>query len=348
MRCRVGILTVALVILATGCSGEEPAAEPTAPPAPTAPTPSPTLDASTCEPELPTSLSADWPTHQAASEDFSFSYPAEWEDLTGQVTYEADEVISEDTLVEAGADPNAQIVADLVRDPSGEVNVTVLQVEGVAVSTAVAYERQATRLEELPAVDEVIGTDISACAGGEPALGLDFLFTERRADTGEEGTFYQRNFFFVHEGTFYATQTLAVEQSAGAILDEVLRTWQWSTDSAETTSGATIAEAATTAEIDSGAEAPDPSTFTSEFAQDVDVIYVVYRLEEGAGGEVQVTWTHEGETVDESSRTLPSDGTWAYEGFEPPPGGHDPGQYEITLTVVGTSDTTVLSFVIKK
>lgn len=112
------------------------------------------------------------------------------------------------------------------------------------------------------------------------------------------------------------------------------------------TSEGALAEAATTAEIDSAAEAPDPSTFTSEFESDVGVIYVVYRLEEGAGGDVQVTWTHEGVTVNESSRTLPSDGTWAYEGFQAASEGFDPGDYEITLTVLGSGDSRVLTFVV--
>jgi hypothetical protein len=347
MRRNLGILLIALVMAAAACGGEDepPSASEVVPPTTEAPSPSPSLASTTCEVEPATSLSATWQTHQGQDGGFSFSYPENWEDLTGQVTYEADELISEDTLTEAGLDPNAQVPADLVRDPSGEVNLTVVMVEGVATSTDVAYQRQATRVEELPAVEQVLGTELAACAGGEPALGIDFLFTAPRADTGEEQTFYQRSYFFVHESTLYATQILAVDMEDGEILEEAIRTWQWA-DVTEEPSGATLAEAATTAEIDPGADAPDPSTFSSTFTSDVPVIYVVYRLAEGVGGDVETTWAREGETVYETTRTLPSDGTWAYEGLQAPAGGHQPGEYEVTLTVVDTGETKVLQFTV--
>jgi hypothetical protein len=347
MRRNLQVLLIALVVATATCGGEdEPPAPATVPPTTAAPSPSPTLVATTCEVEPATSLSATWQTHQGQDGGFSFSYPGNWEDLTGQVTYEADELISEDTLTEAGLDPNAQVPADLVRDPSGEVNLTVVQVEGVATSTDVAYQRQATRVEELPAVEQLLGTELAACAGGEPALGIDFLFTAPRADTGEEQTFYQRSYFFVHESTLYATQILAVDMEDGEILEEAIRTWQWSDAVTGAPAGAALAEAATTAEIDPGADAPDPSTYSSTFTSDVPIIYVVYRLEEGVGGDVETTWTREGETVYESSRTLPSDGTWAYEGLQAPAGGHELGAYEVTLTVVDTGETKVLQFTV--
>ena len=109
-------------------------------------------------------------------------------------------------------------------------------------------------------------------------------------------------------------------------------------------SEARIQQAATTAEIDPNADAPDPTTYQQRFDASVEVIYVVYRLEEGVGGDVLVTWTRDGTTVNESTRTLPSDGGWAYEGYPAPTGGYDPGQYEITLQVVGGGDPTLLQF----
>jgi hypothetical protein len=111
------------------------------------------------------------------------------------------------------------------------------------------------------------------------------------------------------------------------------------------TSDATIAEAATTASIDSSADTPDAATYQQRFDASTEVIYVVYHLQPGAGGDVQTTWTHNGTTVNESTRTLPSDGGWAYEGYPAPSGGFDPGQYEIALTVVGgTGSPTILQF----
>lgn len=347
MRRNLQVSLITFVMATAACGGgDEPPPPQAAPSTTAAPSPSPTLVDTTCEVEPATSLSATWQTHQGQDGGFSFSYPGNWEDLTGQVTYEADELISEDTLTEAGVDPNTQVSADLVRDPSGEANLTVVQVEGVVASTDVAYQRQATRVEELPAVEQVLGSELAACAGGEPVLGIDFLFTAPRADTGEEQTFYQRSYFFVHESTLYATQILAVDAGAGEILEEAIRTWQWSDAVTGEPAGAALAEAATTAEIDPAADAPDPSTFSSTFTSDVPIIYVVYRLEEGVGGDVETTWTHEGVTVSQSSRTLPSDGTWAYEALQAPAGGLEPGEYEVTLIVVDTGETKVLQFTV--
>jgi hypothetical protein len=340
------IFLAAVAVILPACGGDEvqvasPSPSPTVS-TPASPSPSPSPPA-VCQTEPVTSLSATWQAYQAPSGTYSFLYPDGWENLTGQVTYEADELVTEETLAEAGVAPDEQIGATLVREPTGNINLTVIEIEGVVSSTDVVYGRQESRITGLPSVDQVLGTRLTGCAAGEGALGIDFLFTAPRADTGEEATFYQRSFFLVHEGTLYVLQILALDQATSEILDEVVRTWQWPGSTVGTES---FAEAATTAEIDPAADAPDPATFASSFPSDAPTIYVVFQLQVGVGGEVQIVWTMGPELLAEDTLTLPDDGTWAYHAITPPPGGFTPGSYEVSLTLVSTAETRTVPFTV--
>ncbi|MEX2204364.1 MAG: hypothetical protein WD965_09790 [Actinomycetota bacterium] len=281
---------------------------------------------------------------------YLFSYPAEWQDLTGQVTYTASEIVTDETLSETDVSPQTQVDATLVRHPDGTTNLTVLEFEGVDSSTDVVYQRQEARIQSLPAVEEILGTRLTACAAGEPALGLDFSFSAPREDTGEIATFYQRSFHIVRDGTLYVIQILAVEQAAGDVLDEVIRTWGWpaTTSSPSATSspaGEAFAEAAAASEVDPDADAPDPATFETTFDSSTPTIYVVFQLQEGVGGDVQVQWNRDGEAVATGgTQTLPADGTWAFNALNAPPLGFPAGDYEVELTYMPTGETRTVSF----
>jgi hypothetical protein len=342
-------LMAVMAVVLSGCGGSDPGtqASPSPSPSPTAsPSPSPSPSPTVCESDPVTSLSSTWQSYQSPSGTYSFLYPDGWENLSGQVTYEADELVAEETLAEAGVAPDTQIPAALVREPTGNMNLTVIEIAGVLSTTEVVYGRQEARITSLSAVEQVLGTRLAGCAGGEEALGVDFLFTGQRADTGEDASFYQRSFYLVHEGTYYGLQILALDPAASEILDEVVRTWQWPGMTPAPGTEA-FAEAATTAEIDTSAEAPDPATFASTFPSDSPTIYVVFQLQEGVGGEVRIVWAMGAEVLAEDSLTLPDDGTWAYHAITPPPGGFAPGSYEVSLTLISTAETRSVPFTVE-
>lgn len=198
------------------CGDGEPAAGGSPSPEPTSPQPaSPSPIIGACEAEPRTAVSSGWQQHQSPSGSYVFSYPAEWEDLTGQVSYDASEVVTEETLSEAGVGPDTQVGATLVRDPAGTTNLTVFEFEGVTSTTDVVYQRQEERIQALTAIQEILGTRITACAAGETALGLEFSFSAPREDTGETATFFQRNMHVVREGTLYVIQILAPRPRRG-------------------------------------------------------------------------------------------------------------------------------------
>ena len=108
-----------------------------------------------------------------------------------------------------------------------------------------------------------------------------------------------------------------------------------------------FAEAAATSEIDPDADAPDPATFASTFPSDTPTIHVVFRLQPGVGGDVQVEWKMGGEAVATGgTQTLPADGTWAFNSLNAPPLGFPVGDYEVELTFTATGETQVVAFTV--
>jgi hypothetical protein len=338
-------MCVALIVL-VACGDGAPAGDGSSPSPQRSPSPSPTI-LGACEPEEPTTTSSGWQRHESPSGTYGFAFPAEWQDLTGQVTYVANEIVTEETLSEAGISADTQVDATLVRDPAGVTNLTVFEFEGVESSTDVVYQRQEARIQALPAVQQVLGTGITACVGGETALGLDFSFTGPREDTGEEATFYQRTFQVVRDGALYVIQILAIDPGAASILDEVIRTWEWAPAATSPPSGEAFAEAAATADVDPDAAAPDPATFASTFPSDTPTIYVVFRLQSGVGGDVQIEWKTGGEVVATGgTQTLPDDGTWAFNALNAPPLGFPAGDYEVELTFLATGEVRTVAFTV--
>lgn len=340
-----GIAVVTLV----ACGGAEEPAErattalsPSVISSPTIPTPSPSaVSPEACDADAPTTLSSGWIQLQALRGDFAFSYPPDWEDLSGVVNFDAETLVAAETFAETGLTSDDAVQADFVRDPSGSPNVTVFQLDGVSSATSVVYQREEARYGALAEVQEILGTGLTTCIQGDPAVGIEFLYLPE----GAQDPVYQRNWYVGHSGSLYIVQLLGEDQSASTLLDEVLRTWQW-TVPAEGASPAAeaFAEAATASDIDPAAEAPDPAAFTEAFPSDSSVVHVVFRLREGVAGEVRVAWNMGGELLTEDSLTLPGDGAWAYHSITPPPQGFTVGAYEVTLTFTETGETRTLPF----
>ncbi|MCA1736853.1 MAG: hypothetical protein LC739_12330 [Actinobacteria bacterium] len=296
-----------------------------------------------CETDDPTSLSADWVVHESES-GFEFSYPSEWEDVTGQAVVTAGEIVDSETLAEAGISEDEQIFYDIVRDPAG-INLTVSSLEGVTTPLEVIYDRQESVTAGISAVQEILNTGLEACADGERALGLDFLFNAPRADTGVEATFYQHTWLVLHEETLHLVQILSLDEADGRLIDEALRTWQWTEPggSEDAATDVIFLEAHMAANVDLSVAEPDPSNYTETFAADEPAIYVVYMLDGDA--DVELIWSHEGQEAYRSTFVSPGE-RWVEFHITPAPGGFTPGEWELVLEVVGGEDRVVLPFTV--
>ncbi|MGZ8579147.1 MAG: hypothetical protein ACXWWX_06415 [Actinomycetota bacterium] len=175
-----------------------------------------------CEPDAPTSLSSDWQSHTALSGDFSFSYPAGWNDASGDIGAQAQELLASETLTELGFTGSESVPADVVQDPVSGDNLGAFQFDGVQSPTSVLYGRQEELYGALPFA-EVLGTDLVACVGGDTATGLEIVATVQG-----EGERYQQLWYLERDGSLYNIYLDAADQSASSVLAEVFRTWQWS------------------------------------------------------------------------------------------------------------------------
>ena len=221
------LVAVILVLAACGGGGEAPTAggateEETVATSPS-PAGSPSEVATTaCEPEAPTSLSSDWQSHAALSGDFSFSYPAGWSDESGDIGAQAQELLASETVAELGLTGSESVPADVVQDPVSGDNLGAFQFDGAQSPTAVLYARQETLYGDLPFA-EVLGTNLVACVGGDTALGLEIVATVEG-----EGERYQQLWYVERDGSLYYIYLDAADQSAASVLEEVFRTWEWS------------------------------------------------------------------------------------------------------------------------
>ncbi|MBW3666550.1 MAG: hypothetical protein KY394_03035 [Actinobacteria bacterium] len=305
---------------------------------------------SICEPDPPTDMSAGW--SRLTSEDFAFSHPGDWQDLSGAVTLAAAGFLDEETYAETGLAPDATFTSTLVRDPSGFPNVSVFRFEGVQSPLDEVHGRLQTHLDELPEVEGVTPSTRPLCVGGEPAWALDLLFSP---DPDGEDTFYQENWYVLRGETLYQVQLLAEDPEDTEAFHELLRTWEWPpveaedpTGGSEGVSGGIFVEAHMATEADTSLDAPDRSTFTSTFGPDTTQVYVVFRLQPGTSGRVNITWRMEGDVILQSETNYSEDTNWAsasiyYSGGE----FLAPGSYEVELDVEETGDRVVVPFTIE-
>jgi hypothetical protein len=177
--------------------------------------------ANDCVPEAATS--SGWQTHGALSGDFTMSFPAEWEDVSGDIGASAGELLSPETLAELGLSGSEPAPADVVRDPATGDNLGVFRFEGATSSTDDVYATHEDLYSTLSGI-ELTATGLTACVGGSPAVGME-LSTE----VAGEGVRYQQLWFLVRDGTLYHIYLDAADPATADVLAEVFRTWTWAT-----------------------------------------------------------------------------------------------------------------------
>jgi hypothetical protein len=287
--------------------------------------------------EMP-DLDTGWKFLRGGEETFGVAYPDDWDDLSGEGEFIAASLLDEQTFTELDIDDEATIKAAFVRSPDGIPNLSVFRFGTVASTSTEIRDREAARYAGLVDIERVLDSSIEGCLGGTraPGVALEFRSTDGNL-------YYQQNLFGVRNGELYVVQWLDRLDPNTDLLAEILTTWGWIGFGEPSGSGG-IAGASMASEVDSSADAPDPSTFVTTFPTDAPAIYVVYEIEEGASGTVHLTWRFESETLDETTLDVPAGTPWAWGGINPPSGGFGPGDYEVELELngnVGTVQFTV-------
>lgn len=356
-----------LAVLVAGCA----AAEVAEPSRTTAPTPSPTPSASlapsaTVEPTTSplaedcelnvVSPPADWQV--AASDEFGFSiaHPPEWDDFSAGVTYQPGMLFDAETFGETGLPPGAEVdAAALLQPPSGVPALAVFAVDGISSTTEEVYERQLAKLEAEPLITEVLSTDMRGCLAGAPALGAEMsgMNTELDPETGEvvplDEEVRVQYWIVVRDGTLYFIQWIDSPSPDMATLDRMLVSWTWSsggTDEPATGSG-TIVNAGMALEPPASGGELDTSAFRSSFPADASAIYVVYDLTPESDTSVKLTWRQDGEMIITQDFDWTADITWAWANITPPPGGFEPGSYEVEIELAATGERRTIAFTIE-
>lgn len=171
--------------------------------------------------EDPTSLSATWTTLTSSSGSYSFAYPTEWEDVSGDIGATVDELLAPETLEELGL-TSESIPGDFVQDPASGDNVGAWSFGQAQSSIEIIVQRQIELFGSSPGIS-VTDPEGEGCLSGEPALGL-----ELQATVAGEGTRYQKLLYVLRDGGLYLLYIDAADASSEAIFDEVGRTWEWS------------------------------------------------------------------------------------------------------------------------
>lgn len=177
-----------------------------------------------CIPESPTSTG--WRARTSITGDLTFSLPRGWTDESGDIGADADSFLAPETLAEIGLTGDEPAPVDNYNDPETGDSILVFRFEGVTSTLEELFARQEALLSA-PKSNEVLETGLSACVGGEAALGLHL--------GSKEETFPRQQVWYVVErdGSLYFVALDAFLDDNGAIdtdvLAEVLRTWRWTT-----------------------------------------------------------------------------------------------------------------------
>lgn len=218
-----GQILLPLILVASAACSETPerpagtSPEPTVGPTGTS-SPSP---AEGCATEDPTSLSATWTTLTSSTGSYSFAYPADWEDVSGDIGATADELLAPETLEELGL-TSESIPGDFVQDPASGDNIGAFSFGQAESSIETIVQRQIVLLGSSPGVS-VTDPDAEGCLSGERALGLELQGT-----VAGEGTRYQKLLYVLRDGGLYLLYIDAADAASEATFDEVVRTWEWS------------------------------------------------------------------------------------------------------------------------
>lgn len=340
---------IALLVLAA-CSATPPAASeaesatptPTATPEPIEsgepteePTPTPASASEVCTAGEMPDLDSGWTFLQALGGGFGLAYPDDWEDLSGEAEFTASTLLDEEIFSQLGRADDATIRADFVRAPEGVPNFSVFVFGPVESDAEEIAEIEVARYEQLDEIERMVDTSIDACVGGEPAAGLALEF-----ESSDGETYYQQNLFAIRDGELIVVQWLDFADDPDLeLFEDILSTWGWmGFDGSSSVDG--IAEVHMVDEVDQSTEAPDPSTYVTSFTADAPAIYVAFRLDSGAEGTVELTWSVDGAVASEATINIQAGTTWAWGGITPAPGGFDAGDYEVRLELNGDVETT--------
>lgn len=171
--------------------------------------------------EDPTSLSATWTTLPSSTGSYSFAYPPDWEDVSGDIGATADELLAPETLEELGL-TSESLPGDFVQDPASGDNVGAWSFGQAESSIETIAQRQIELFGSTPGVT-VTDPNAVGCLSGERALGLELQGT-----VVGEGTRYQKLLYVLRDGGLYLLYIDAADAASEAIFDEVGRTWEWS------------------------------------------------------------------------------------------------------------------------
>lgn len=346
MRVHSTAAIIALLVLAA-CSAapaaseaESSTPEPTATEEPTGPA-EPTEEA-TEEPTATPSASSEvctmgdmpdldsWTFLQGLGGGFGIAYPDDWEDLSGETEFTASTLLDEEIFEQLGQPDDATILADFVRAPEGVPNFSVFVFGPVDFDAEEIADIEVARYEALDEIERIVDPSIEACVGGEPATAVALEF-----ESSDGETYYQQNVFAIRDGELIVVQWLDFAEDPDLeLFEDILSTWGWMGFS-DSGSGDGIAEAHMVDEIDQSSDEPDPSTYVSSYTADAPAIYVAFRVDPGAEGRVEVTWSIDGEVASEAAIDVAAGTTWAWAGITPLPGGFNPGDYEARLELNG-------------
>src|SRR3972149_2808453 len=100
-------------------------------------------------------------------------------------------------------------------------NLGVFWFDGATSSTEEVYAIQEGLSSTLAGID-LGATDLTACVAGATAIGM-----ELNATVAGEGMRHQQLGFLVRDGTLYHFSLDAADPATADVLDEVVRTWEW-------------------------------------------------------------------------------------------------------------------------
>jgi hypothetical protein len=329
-----------------------PTVDVTASPEPTAtaaPTPVPTRVAvGECTPDAPTPMSAGWVEQASLSGDYRFKRPAEWTDLSAEVTLPTNISVSPTTFFETGLGADAEIQVDAVRSFDSSILVTAWVVEGVETRTDPLFERELAWLKTQPQVKAVISEDLEACLDGSTARGFNSTWSSGSADT------YIVLFVLQRNGKMYEVQLTAPAAIAEVTYHEVLSSWDF-TEPLEGAPALGDQFAATdfkvigmAAKLDDTGDNPNLADFQSTFPAMSERIYLIYELDDDAADLVKFSWKQDGREIVANQFDYKTSTTFAWGWITPDASGRfDTGSYSVTLTLENSGDTITVPFTIE-
>lgn len=362
--------SAALTLLVSACGGT-PAASPaaqasvgaTASPAASATseaTASPSTSASPaavipCTPQPPTSLSQGWTQVSGQDGDYKFSRPADWVDISANLTIPTNTSVSPSTFAVTGLGASATTNVDLVRSADGIVGVSAWVLDKVTVPTADLFGSELAWLKTQPQMKAVVDDTLTACIDGSAARGFSSTWTTAQGDS----TFVI--YALTRNGKMFETQVSTTNPAQVATFDELLRTWKWSEPEIAGPPSSVLpvdaqlaatkfAAFGTAGELDqSGGGHPNPATFKSTFPTTADRIWIIYELDDGVADTVMFDWRKDGSQLATNSfdYTDRTNFAWGWLTPDPSTGKFVPGNYEVSATLKTSGEKITLKFVVE-